>query len=95
MSDHEVDRSDFQPLINEVRAAASLCVSRFVQRGDHVAIVAFDMRPRVITDFTDNVGQLRQGVAQVARDHITFSESNLYDALTFVLAGGRDPEGTE
>jgi VWFA-related protein len=91
----EVDRGDNQPLIDDVITAASVFVTRFVVKGDYVAIVSFDMKPEVITDFTDHVGQLRQGVAEVTRNITAFSESNLYDALLFALIGGEDREGTE
>jgi VWFA-related protein len=91
----QINRGDYQPLADDVLAAASIFVTRFVVKGDYVAMVSFDMQPKVVTDFTDGVGQLRQGVAEVARDIVAFSESNLYDALLFVLIGGQDREGTE
>ncbi len=91
----EIDRGDFQPLIADVVAAASIFVTRHLQPGDYVAFVSFDNRPKVESDFTDNVGQLRQQVMRVAQDLTTFSESSLYDALLFVLMGGRDRDGNE
>ncbi len=91
----EIDRGDFQPLIADVVAAASIFVTHHLQPGDYVAFVSFDNRPKVESDFTDNVGQLRQQVVRVAQDLTTFSESSLYDALLFVLMGGRDRDGNE
>jgi VWFA-related protein len=91
----EVDRGDYQALMDEVAAAASTFIRRFVQPGDFVAIVAYDLHPEVVTDFTGNKGELWQGVNQIARGFGAFSESNLHDALLFVLRGGRDRSGNE
>jgi len=72
----------------EVINPAGLFVTRFVKPGDYIAIVAFDMRPAVLVDFTDNPGQLREAVYLLVRNLPAFSESNLFDALNFVLRGG-------
>lgn len=60
-----------------------------VKPQDNVAIVAFDTRPVVITDFTDNTRQLNAGLDLLIRNNPAFSESNIYDALSFVLQGGK------
>lgn len=72
----------------EVINPAGLFVTRFVKPGDYIAIVAFDIRPAVLTDFTDNGGRLREAVYLLIRNLPAFSESNLFDALNFVLRGG-------
>lgn len=38
----------------EVINPAGIFVTRFVKPGDYIAIVAFDIRPAVLTDFTDS-----------------------------------------
>ncbi len=72
----------------EVINPAGLFVTRFVRPGDYIAIVAFDIRPAVLTDFTDSGARLREAVYLLVRNLPAFSESNLFDALNFVLRGG-------
>ncbi|MCC6744587.1 MAG: VWA domain-containing protein [Acidobacteria bacterium] len=63
--------------------------SRFVKPDDNVAIVAFDTRPFVVQDFTGDVKLLNRSVEFLLRNNPAFSESNIYDALNFVLQGGK------
>jgi Ca-activated chloride channel family protein len=91
----EINRGDYQPLSDEVLAAASTFVGQFMRKGDYAAIVSYHIRPRVEADFTDNPGQLRLAISRMAQDILSFSGSNLYDALVFVLKGGKDEEGNE
>ncbi|MCS6817330.1 MAG: VWA domain-containing protein [Blastocatellia bacterium] len=72
----------------EVINPAGLFVTRFVKPGDYIAIVAFDIRPAVLTDFTDSPARLREAIYLLIRNYPAFSESNLFDALNFVLRGG-------
>jgi VWFA-related protein len=72
----------------EVINPAGLFVTRFVKPGDYIAIVAFDIRPAVLNDFTDNGSKLRESVYLLIRNLPAFSESNLFDTLNFVLRGG-------
>lgn len=64
-------------------------LSRFATPNDNIAIVAFDVRPAVVTDFTNNQSKLRAGLDLLIRAYPAFSESNMYDALAFVLRGGK------
>ncbi len=61
----------------------------FVKPDDNVAIVAFDTRPFVVQDFTGDVKLLNRSVDFLLRNNPAFSESNIYDALSFVLQGGK------
>src|SRR5438105_5743631 len=47
---------------------------------DYVAVVAYDIRPEILTDFTTDKTKVREGLnrLQIA----AFSESNLFDAIT-------------
>lgn len=72
----------------EVINPAGIFVTRFVKPGDYIAIVAFDIRPAVLTDFTDSPARLREAIYMLIRNYPAFSESNLFDALNFVLRGG-------
>lgn len=91
----EVDRGDFQPLMDTIVSAALGFIGRQLRPGDYAAIVSFDMRPKVECDFTGNAGELRREVLRMAQDFTTFSESNLHDALIFALAGGKDRESVD
>src|SRR5262249_46753871 len=51
--------------------------------------VAYDMRPTPLVDFTDDRMKLTQAVNLLIRNNPAFSESCLFDALKFVLRGGK------
>src|SRR5207249_3749043 len=73
----------------EVLQPAYYFVSQFTKPGDNIAIVAYDMRPEVVTDFTGDPKRLTAGIEFLVRNFPAFSESNMYDALSFVLQGGK------
>lgn len=58
---------------------------------DMVAVVAFDMRPEILSDFTNNRQETYEALARLRVPG--FSESNLYDALTEVADRMSDIEG--
>ncbi len=58
---------------------------------DWVAVVAFDMKPEILTDFTQDRSEVRAGLDQLRIPG--FSESNLYDALAFVLDRMKEVHG--
>jgi VWFA-related protein len=64
-------------------------INQGIKPEDNVAIVAFDTRPVVITDFTGNTKMLNAGLGLLINNNAAFSESNIYDALAFVLQGGK------
>jgi VWFA-related protein len=72
----------------EILRPAYEFVNRFVQPKDFISIVAYDIRPTPLVDFTDDKGKLMQAVNLLIRNHPAFSESNMFDALKFVLRGG-------
>ncbi|MGE0128587.1 MAG: VWA domain-containing protein [Blastocatellales bacterium] len=72
----------------EILRPAYEFVNRFVQPKDFISIVAYDIRPTPLIDFTDDKGKLMQAVNLLLRNNPAFSESNLFDALKFVLRGG-------
>ncbi|MEW6729853.1 MAG: VWA domain-containing protein [Acidobacteriota bacterium] len=73
----------------EIINPAGQFVTQFVRPKDQVAIIAYDIRPAVLNDFTDNPSQLAASVGLLLRNVPTFSESNLFDAITFVIQGGK------
>ncbi|HEY0547204.1 MAG TPA: VWA domain-containing protein [Pyrinomonadaceae bacterium] len=56
---------------------------------DYVSVIAFDMRPTPITDFTNDPGRIQQTIDLLVRNYPAFREVNLYDALKFTLLGGK------
>jgi Ca-activated chloride channel family protein len=47
---------------------------------DYVAVVAYDMRPEILTDFTTDKSKVKEGLSRL--QIAAFSESNLFDAIT-------------
>jgi Ca-activated chloride channel homolog len=73
----------------EVFMSAAGFVQNFVKPKDYVSLVTFSMRPKVIQDFTNNASQLYSALVSASRDTLNFSESNIYDGLSFTLLGGK------
>jgi VWFA-related protein len=79
----------FEPGRVEVLRPAYEFVNRFVQPKDFISIVAYDIRPTPLVDFTDDKSKLMQAIGLLIRNNPAFTESNMYDALRFVLRGGK------
>ena len=47
---------------------------------DYAAVVAYDMRPEILTDFTTDKSKIREGLDRLKI--AAFSEANIFDALT-------------
>ncbi|NNF00850.1 MAG: VWA domain-containing protein [Pyrinomonadaceae bacterium] len=72
-----------------IRPVASF-VTRFIKApDDYASVVAFDLRPTPITDFTNDPGRLQRTISLLLRNRPAFRENNLYDAIKFALVGGR------
>ena len=78
----------FEPGRIEILRPAYEFVRTFVQPKDFISIVAFDIRPTPIVDFTDDKTKLMGAINLLIRNNPAFSESNFFDALKFVLRGG-------
>src|SRR5687767_15892054 len=52
---------------------------------DYATVVAFDIRPTPLTDFTNDPGRLSAVINLLLRNSPAFRETNLFDALKFVL----------
>ncbi|HZS04079.1 MAG TPA: VWA domain-containing protein [Blastocatellia bacterium] len=79
----------FEPGRVEVLRPAYEFIRGFVKPKDFVSLVAYDIRPTPIVDFTDDKNKLMQAMQLLIRNNPAFSESNLFDALKFVLRGGK------
>jgi Ca-activated chloride channel homolog len=56
---------------------------------DYVSVIAYDMRPTPLTDFTNDPGRIGQVISLLLRNQPAFSEANLFDALKLTLSGGK------
>jgi Ca-activated chloride channel homolog len=79
----------FEPGRVEVLRPAYEFVRTIVKPKDFISIVAYDIRPTPLVDFTDDKQRLMQAVQLLIRNNPAFSESNLFDTLKFVLRGGK------
>ena len=74
----------------EVVRPVAYFLSKFIKApDDYASVIAFDIRPTPITDFTNDPNRLRQTVDILLRNSPAFRESNLFDALKFALVGGK------
>lgn len=79
----------FEPGRVEVLRPAYDFVHGFVKPKDFISVVAYDIRPTPIVDFTDDPAKLAAAINLLIRNNPAFSESNLFDAMNFVLRGGK------
>ncbi len=80
----------FEPGTYEVIKPVAYFLSNFIKApDDYASVIAFDMRPTPITDFTNDPQRLRQTIDILLRNNPAFRENNLWDALKFTLYGGR------
>lgn len=74
----------------EVIRPVAYFLSKFIKPpNDFASVIAFDMRPTPITDFTNDPARLSQTVDLLLRNNPAFSENNLFDAVKFALVGGK------
>lgn len=80
----------YEPGTYEVIRPTAMFLSQFIKPpDDYVSVVAFDIRPTPLTDFTNDPSRLQAVVSLLLRNQPAFRETNLFDALKFVLQGGR------
>ena len=80
----------YEPGTYEVIRPTAMFLSQFVKPpDDYVSVVAFDIRPTPLTDFTNDPSRLNAVINLLLRNSPAFRETNLFDALKFVLVGGR------
>lgn len=80
----------FEPGANEVIKPVAYFLARFIKApNDYASVIAFDLRPTPITDFTNDPKRLNDTVNLLFRNRPAFRENNLFDAIKFALVGGR------
>ncbi|HEV7903506.1 MAG TPA: VWA domain-containing protein [Pyrinomonadaceae bacterium] len=73
----------------ELIAPAALFMQDAVQRGDFISVIAYDMRPTPLTDFTNDPRRVNEVINLLVRNRPAFRETNLFDALKLTISGGR------
>ncbi len=74
---------------NEVIRPTAIFLSQFIKPEDYVSVIAYDMRPTPLTDFTNNPQRIQQVISLLLRNQPAFTETNLFDALKLTLIGGK------
>lgn len=64
-------------------------LTQFVRPTDFVSVIAYDIRPTPLTDFTNDPARLNAVINLLLRNNPAFRDSNLFDALKFTLVGGK------
>src|SRR5438093_5095608 len=74
----------------EVIRPTAMFLSQFIKPpDDFVSVIAFDMRPTPLTDFTNNPQRIQAVINLLLRNQPAFTETNLFDALKLTLIGGK------
>jgi len=81
--------SGMEPGQLEVIRPTAMFLSQFIKPEDYVSVIAFDMRPTPLTDFTNDAARIQQVISLLLRNTPAFSETNLFDALKLTLIGGK------
>ena len=80
----------FDPGTYEVVRPVAEFLTRFIKPpNDYASVIAFDLRPTTITDFTNDPGRINQTVNLLLNNSPAFTDSNLLDAVKFALVGGK------
>lgn len=80
----------FEPGFYETVRPVAHFLSRFIKPPhDYASVIAFDLRPTPITDFTNDPNRIRQTIELLLRNNPAFTDSNLFDAMKLALVGGR------
>jgi VWFA-related protein len=80
----------YDPGTYEVIRPAAMFLTQFIKPpDDFVSVVAYDIRPTPLTDFTNDPSRIGQVINLLLRNAPAFRESNLFDALKFTLIGGK------
>lgn len=80
----------FEPGAYEAIRPVAQFLTRFIKPpDDYASVIAFDIRPTPITDFTNDPARINQTINLLLRNRPAFRENNLFDSIKFTLIGGR------
>ncbi|HYY99486.1 MAG TPA: VWA domain-containing protein [Pyrinomonadaceae bacterium] len=76
--------------MEEMLTPTYMFLTQFIKPpNDYVSVIAYDMRPTPLTDFTNDPGRIRRVLNLLAMNRPVSNEANLYDALKLTLVGGK------
>jgi VWFA-related protein len=76
--------------MEEMLTPTYMFLTQFIKPpNDYVSVIAYDMRPTPLTDFTNDPGRIRQVLNLLAMNRPVSNEANLFDALKLTLVGGK------
>jgi len=79
----------FEPGHYETVRPVAQFLTQFIRPpDDYASVIAFDLRPTPITDFTNDPVRIRDTINLLLRNYPAFRENNLFDALKLALVGG-------
>ncbi len=70
---------------------ASQTFVRGIREGDWIAVIAYDLKPEILVDFTQNRGDVYMALRRLSTP--AYSESNLYDTIVDTLDRLEEVEG--
>ena len=80
----------FEPGQMEMVRPVAYFLSKFIKPPDDFAsVIAFDIRPTPLTDFTNDPNRINSVINLLLRNSPAFTDSNMFDALKLALVGGR------
>ena len=80
----------FEPGQYEAIRPVAYFLSKFIKPpNDFASVIAFDIRPTPITDFTNDPRRLQQTVDILLRNSPAYRENNLFDSIKLALVGGK------
>ena len=80
----------FEPGTYEVLRPVAGFLTKFIKPPyDYASVIAFDLRPTPITDFTNDPKRISDTISLLLRNRPAFTDSNLFDSLKFALVGGK------
>ncbi len=80
----------FEPGTYEVVRPVASFLTKFIKPpDDYASVIAFDLRPTTLTDFTNDPTRINDTINLLLRNTPAFTENNLYDSLKFALVGGK------
>ncbi|MBP6002895.1 MAG: VWA domain-containing protein [Pyrinomonadaceae bacterium] len=80
----------FEPGTFEVIRPVAQFLTQFIKPpDDYASVIAYDLRPTPITDFTNDPVRIRATIDLLLRNRPAFRENAMYDALKLAMVGGR------
>ena len=74
----EFATTNYSFIIESIRA--SYAFANTLQKNDWVSVISYDMKPRILIDFTQDKREVQAALNQLRPEFTGFSETNLFDA---------------